>query len=79
MNKKEIKNRNKDNKNRLAAWYTKCKSNVVRESVILNFIEWYHSCEKEREYMRKAMYCYLEDVGADLDGYAKLNSGEENK
>ena len=53
------------------------ENNDVREIIILNFIEWYYHTEKERERITNALYDYLDDVGAELDGYIKLKGETE--
>ena len=52
-------------------------NNDVREIIILNFIEWYYHTEKGREKITNALYDYLDDVGAELDGYIKLKGETE--
>ena len=48
----------------------------IREIVIINFIEWYASEEKDREPLRKAMNEYLqEELWVDFEGM-KLKEGE---
>tara|TARA_R100001163_G_C5062286_1_gene199338 strand:+ start:1273 stop:1464 length:192 start_codon:yes stop_codon:yes gene_type:complete len=41
----------------------------IREIVILNFIEWYASEEKDREPLRQAMQLYLQqEIWKELEG-----------
>ena len=49
----------------------------IREIVILNFIEWYASEEKDREQLRLAMQLYLQqEIWKELEGM-KLKEMEE--
>ena len=51
----------------------------IRELVILNFIEWYASEEKDREPLRQAMQLYLQqEIWIELEGM-KLRSDYINK
>ena len=48
----------------------------IREIVILNFIEWYASEEKDREPLRQAMQLYLQqEIWKELEGM-KLKEAE---
>ena len=49
----------------------------IRELIIINFIEWYASEEKDREPLRQAMQLYLQqEIWKELEGM-KLKEVEE--
>ena len=51
----------------------------IRELIIINFIEWYASEEKDREPLRQAMQLYLQqEIWIDLEyGEGELTIKEE--
>ena len=53
------------------------EQNEIRELIILNFIEWYASEEKDREPLRQAMGVYIQqEIWKELEGM-KLKEVEE--
>ena len=50
----------------------------IRELVIINFIEWYASEEKDREPLRQAMQLYLQqELWIDFEGMILKEKEEE--
>jgi hypothetical protein len=49
----------------------------IRELVIINFIEWYASEEKDREPLRQSMQLYLQqEIWVELEGMKLKHTGE---
>jgi len=50
---------------------------VIRELIIINFIEWYASEEKDREPLRQAMQLYLQqEIWIELESMLLKRVGE---
>jgi len=52
----------------------------IRELIILNFIEWFASEEKDREPLRQSMQLYLQqEIWIELEGMKLKQIGEMQK
>ena len=53
------------------------KQYEIREIILINFIEWYASEEKDREPLRKSMQFYLQQgIWVDLEGMKLKEEGK---
>jgi|TARA_R110002072_G_scaffold41286_1_gene116166 hypothetical protein len=49
----------------------------IRETILINFIEWYASEEKDREPLRQSMQLYLQqEIWVDLEGMKLKEEGK---
>ena len=53
------------------------KQYEIREIILINFIEWYASEEKDREPLRQSMQLYLQqEIWVDLEGMKLKEEGK---